>query len=138
MNIKCIAHAAYKITDMEKSLKFYCEGLGFKKKFELQDEQGRPWIQYLEIVPEQFIELFYDYDVLAAEKKDNNHIGYLHLSIEVTDLIKFKKDSEDNGITFDGEIGMESDNTYQLWVTDPDGNRIEFMEYTKASLQIAK
>ena len=138
MNIKGIAHVSYKTADMERALKFYCDGLGFRKKFELKDKEGRPWLLYLEIVPGQFVELFYDYENNKRAYEDDEHIGYLHLSIEVTDLKMFKKDMEEKGFVFDGEIGMEADHTYQLWITDPDGNRIEFMEYTKESLQTRK
>lgn len=138
MNIKGIAHVSYKTSDMEKALKFYRDGLGFKEKFSLNDKQGRPWLIYLEIVSGQFIEIFYDYDRLQNEQKKDKKIGYLHLSIEVNDIRKMKEDLINKGITLDSDIGMEADHTYQLWVSDPDGNRIEFMEYTKESLQIQK
>lgn len=138
MNIKGIAHASYKTSDMERALKFYCDGLGFKEKFNLNDKQGRPWLIYLEIVTGQFVELFYDYDGCQAEQKGDDKIGYLHLSIEVNDIRQMKEDLMNKGIALDSDIGMEADHTYQLWVTDPDGNRIEFMEYTEESLQISK
>ncbi len=34
------------------------------------------------------------------------------------------------------EKTMGSDHTYQFWVTDPDGNRIEIQQYTDRSAQI--
>ena len=63
-------------------------------------------------------------------------IGYLHLSLEVENIQAVREELMQKGITPDSEIKMQADHTYQLWVTDPDGNRIEFMEYTSESLQI--
>ncbi|WP_369523229.1 VOC family protein [Secundilactobacillus paracollinoides] len=40
MTIKRIAHASFKVTDMAKAVAYYCDGLGFTDKFELQDDQG--------------------------------------------------------------------------------------------------
>ncbi len=136
MNYKRIAHTAFKVRNMEESLKFYVDGLGFKRKFELEDEIERPWIVYLEIAPLQYIELFYDFDNCDKGVQDYEHIGYLHLSIEVDDIKKLKEELIKNGVRIQQDIALGIDNTYQMWVEDPDGNPIEFMEYTKKSLQL--
>lgn len=44
MEINGLAHASFKVSDMAKAVQFYCDGLGFKDKFELKDENGVPWI----------------------------------------------------------------------------------------------
>jgi hypothetical protein len=44
--IKGINHNAIRVTNMEKA-------------FDLDDEEGKPWINYLKVVEGQFIELFY-------------------------------------------------------------------------------
>ena len=41
-----------------------------------------------------------------------------------------------NGIVPDSPINMGPDFTKQFWVHDPEGNRIEFMEYTSRSFQV--
>ena len=41
-----------------------------------------------------------------------------------------------NGITPDTKISPGADGAYQFWLTDPDGNRLELMEYTEDALQI--
>ena len=136
MRYKGIAHAAFKVTDMDKALRFYTQGLGFTQKFLLKDDNGRPWITYLEIVPGTFLELFYDYDGLSAQSQNDGHIGYLHLSIEVADIEGLRRELLARGVTLDSEITRGKDNSDQLWISDPDGNRIEFMEYREDSLQL--
>jgi catechol 2,3-dioxygenase-like lactoylglutathione lyase family enzyme len=64
--IKGIAHVAYTVSDMEKALHFYCDQLGFQKAFEIRDDEGKPWINYIKVSKNQFIELFY-----GGKKKRN-------------------------------------------------------------------
>lgn len=135
MKMRAIAHASFKVSDMGASLDYYCKGLGLKQKFTLANEQGQPWLTYLEVVPGQFLELFYDYNNLSPVPQTDNHIGYLHLSIEVEDIHAVKEELERKGLPITSDLILGPDYTYQFWTADPDGNRIEFMEYTKDSLQ---
>ena len=41
-----------------------------------------------------------------------------------------------NGIVPETGISRGSDGAWQFWVRDPDGNRIEFMEYAPGALQL--
>lgn len=70
---------------------FYCGVLGFRKKFLLTDPNGNPWIQYVEAVPKQYIEFFYDNKKLSSENsfenmKKMNRLGPMHLSLEVKEI----------------------------------------------------
>ncbi|KRM12807.1 VOC family protein [Paucilactobacillus suebicus] len=136
MDIKRIAHASFKVSDMRKSVEYYCDGLGMKQKFELKDENGDPWINYLEIKPGQFLELFYDFDNLPYATHGYDFRGFLHISLEVEDLEATKAELESKGLAIDSEIKFGPDKSYQLWSHDPDGNQIEFMQYTKDSFQL--
>ena len=54
-----IAHLAFHITDLDRSLQFYCKRLGFQEAFRLDREgEHSPWIVYLQAAPGQFLELF--------------------------------------------------------------------------------
>lgn len=136
IKINRIAHASFKVSDMDQAVKFYCDGLGFTDKFELKDENGNPWIKYLEITPGQFVELFYDFDNCTKATHGYDHVGYLHLSLEVADIKAVKADLEAKKIHLDSDIKFGPDKSYQLWTADPDGNQIEFMQYTADSLQL--
>ena len=55
-----IAHAAFNVKDMDTTIAFYENTLGFKKAFEIaRPETGEPWIVYIYGGGGQFIELFY-------------------------------------------------------------------------------
>ena len=54
-----IGHLAYQTADMNATLSFYRDMLGFKHIFSIQNEQGQPWIEYLMVPDGRFIELFH-------------------------------------------------------------------------------
>ena len=153
MKVKTIAHAAYFVSDMDASLRFYCDCLGFKRGFtmavpdpETLDDppadflafcerfHGKPWIEYLKIRDGQFVELFYP--LTDQHRNTDSGIGYNHLSLEVDDIFAAAMELKVKGIELTSSITMGPDNTYQVWMADPDGNRIELMQYTEKSFQV--
>ncbi|TSB44614.1 VOC family protein [Alkalicoccobacillus porphyridii] len=124
--IKGIGHTAYTVENMDQSLRFYCEVLGFEKLFELKNEKDEPWIIYLKVCDGQFIELFYG----GSKQIETNHstIGYAHLCLEVDDIHEIANHLKEHGLTLDVEPKQGLDLNHQCWVRDPDGNRIEFMQ----------
>ena len=130
--IKGIAHVAYQVTNMERSVLFYEKAFGFKKKFELFDDQNRPWIVYLQVNESQFIELFYANDSIYVAP----HQSYQHLCIEVTDINHEAMRLTDLGFKLKHPVILGKDHNYQCWIDDPDGNPIELMEYGIDALQL--
>lgn len=120
--IKGISHVAFNVSQMEKSMEFYCDVLGFKKAFELKDDEGKPWINYLRVSEDQFIELFY------IEPEKCTKPSYSHLCLEVEDIHEIAERIKSKGISLDIEPVQGKDLNYQCWVRDPDGNRIELMQ----------
>jgi catechol 2,3-dioxygenase-like lactoylglutathione lyase family enzyme len=126
--IKKIGHTAYNVSDMDKSMHFYCDILGFKYLFQLKDENKKPWINYLKISEGQFIELFYN-GVKTADIDTRSALGYNHLCLEVDDIKATLAEFKTKGLALDIEIMQGADLNYQAWAHDPDGNRIEFMQF---------
>jgi catechol 2,3-dioxygenase-like lactoylglutathione lyase family enzyme len=148
-----ISHLAFNVVDMDRSIDFYCNGLGLKKIFEIIIPEniaeifpdnpisalaGKPGIAYLEIASGQFVELFYPkpYTDLNSGGPNYERIGYVHLSLVVGDIYEAANKLKERGITLDSEITLGPDHTYQFWIKDPDGNRIELMQYTEKSFQV--
>lgn len=144
MTWESYSHIAFQVRDMDAMLAFYCDILGMKKKFVLTTDDildyaaeqaasgetpsdeakahieaakamaGRPLIVYVEMAPRQFIEFFYCYvETVYA-------------------------DLTDKGIVPDTPINLGPDYTKQFWIHDPEGNRIEIVEYTDRSFQICR
>lgn len=154
--IKGVSHVSFLVSDMEKSLYFYCEVLGMKKAFEVFDDNGNPWLIYLKVCEGQFIELFYGgsaksvAEVIDSEEmfkitqrmpeaiedgNENCHSGYLHLCLEVDDIFNTAASLKGYGINIEIEPKLGKDLNYQCWASDPDGNKIEFMQISSKSPQ---
>jgi lactoylglutathione lyase len=128
-----IGHLAFTVGNMEESIHFYCDILGFKKAFELNNDKGEPWIVYIKVTEGQFIELFYGGQ--ARPETPSGMIGYSHLCLTVDDIDMVADSLKEKGIILDAEPKQGTDLNYQCWAKDPDGNRIEFMQMSPDSLQ---
>ncbi|GAA0845406.1 VOC family protein [Bifidobacterium pullorum subsp. gallinarum] len=132
--IKGIAHLAFDVADMEKSLHFYCDILGFTRAFDIANDQGEPWIEYIKVCDGQFIELFYGGQNKPAHVE--RPVGFSHLCLEVEDIDSLAEHLRNQGITLDVEPVQGKDFNMQCWARDPDGNRIEFMQLDPRSPQM--
>jgi catechol 2,3-dioxygenase-like lactoylglutathione lyase family enzyme len=130
--IKGIAHLAFQASNMDASIRFYQTAFGFEPKFTLNDDQGKPWIVYLAIGNDQFIELFYAHQPLV---RSPHATSYQHLCLEVTGISQIAAHLVSSGCPLDHPVSLGKDNNYQCWTHDPDGNPIELMEYGPGSLQ---
>lgn len=151
--IKGISHLAFNVADMDRAVDFYCNVLGLEKIFDIVVPAdiaermpghpaavfaGKPAITYLQVSPGEYIELFYprpDTDMNSGGP-NYDRIGYAHLSLVTDDIHKAAEVLKSKGIKLDTEISMGADNTWQFWIKDPDGNRIELMQYTDKSYQV--
>ncbi len=122
MKITGIAHVAYNVSDMKASLEFYVTKLGMKHAFSIPRDDGTPWIEYIKLADGQFIELFYSDGGFEGKS------SYNHLCIEVPDCVKAADELKQAGVEIDVMPQQGKDLNWQLWIRDPDGNRIEIMQ----------
>ena len=123
-----ILHAGFVVKDLAAENRFYADLLGFRLYwhggfkddsedwYELQVPDGTDWIEYMLNIPAD------------ADKKE---LGIQnHISLGVKDIHATADQLRKNGITnFDGpEVGR--DGKWSLDAYDPDGTRVEFMEFT--------
>lgn len=152
MKLKKLAHLAFKVSNMEKSLDFYCNKLGLRRVFSLtygdlsrhygreipglEGRENELWLTYIELAEQQFVELFTPVPGMERGISDDDHIGYLHFALEVEDIHATQAELQAAGVEIisDPTLGLEG--TWQMWVADPDGNRFEFMQYTPDSYQL--
>jgi catechol 2,3-dioxygenase-like lactoylglutathione lyase family enzyme len=135
MNIG-IGHVAFRVTDLERALDFYCGKLGFQEAFRLEREgEPSPWIVYLRVGPNQFIELFPGGEGTVAPR--GPAAGYNHYCLVVDDLAATLRELGDRGVELTGEPRRGMDTNWQFWLQDPDGNAIELMQIVPGSPQAA-
>ncbi len=97
------------------------------------------WITYLETGENSFIELFSDEGITQKctwSLSEFDHIGYLHLALEVDDIHEAYEDLKSKGVKIMNAPSLGVEDTWQFWVEDPDGNSIEFMQYEENAWQL--
>ncbi|MDO4274545.1 MAG: VOC family protein [Eubacteriales bacterium] len=130
--VKILTHVAITTKNMEETLKFYKEVLGFEKVFELANPDTKePWIVYVQVCAGQFLELFYGGS--RNHTQAEGEIGVNHLCFEVDDVEKTAKHITDLGYQLDILPCVGCDNNLQTWVRDPNGIRIELMQVSPDS-----
>ena len=138
-----IGHIALRCKDYAAMEKFYTETMGFKKAFDLIDENNEAWITYFRVAPGQYIELFPGVKSCPNDHYtgDNAQIdrSHFHACFEIDDRRCMIADLEGEkglpvGRTPDDTVGLCR--SYCQFVHDPEGNEWELMEFTENSLQL--
>ena len=131
-NIVGIGHVAIRVKDIDRTLDFYRDKLGFKEMFRL-DRDGRLWLMYLRVTDTQYIELFPEAAGDRAPPREAN--GLNHICLEVDSIDGVLADLGRVGIPIAREKQMGADGNLQAWIEDPDGNRIELMQMDPNNMQ---
>ena len=157
-------HLAFTCQDLEASVKFYRDVLGLKQKFtiyygdwldhmkktaaaegrelpaemleSLEAKRGTAWIAYFEIGEGAFVELFDKGGATELFVPDGRYFNYQHMSLVTDDIFALEKQLIERGATIDSAPALGLETTWQMWSHDPDGNKIEFMQYTPTSWQL--
>jgi lactoylglutathione lyase/glyoxylase I family protein len=126
--VRGLAHVCFTVSDLERTVHFYCDQLGLAPAFPFVRD-GRKVGQYIHVGGRGFIELF---EGELADPADRQ--SYRHLCLEVEDVAAAVAALQARGVNVT-EAKLGSDNSYQAWISDPDGNRIELHGYTPESKQ---
>jgi lactoylglutathione lyase len=139
LGISQIAHWALKVHDLEKSLAFYRDTLGFQEMMRLSNSDGPQEthfrLVYLRLTDTQYVELFPD--GLGTKVPDEKMTCMTHICLQVESIAKTAAALTAAGIPLfrPAKLGLDGNN--QCWILDPDGNRIEFMEMLPGNMQEA-
>ena len=131
-NIVGIGHIAIRVKDIDRTLDFYRDKLGFREMFRLE-RNGKLWLMYLRVTDTQYIELFPEAAGDRAPPREAN--GLNHICLEVDSIDGVLADLGKAGIAIAREKQMGADGNLQAWIEDPDGNRIELMQMDPSNMQ---
>lgn len=127
--IRGLAHVCFVVRDLDASIAFYRDKLGLKEAFPFVKPDGRRFGVYLHLGGRGFIELFEGQPEPYDEKQ-----SYRHICLEVEDIQGTVKAFRSRGVEVT-DVKMGSDHSWQAWLSDPDGNKMELHEYTPESKQ---
>jgi lactoylglutathione lyase len=133
LGISQIAHWALKVHDLDRSLAFYRDTLGFKEMMRINHEDGQLMLVYLRVTDTQYVELFPrgKGEVAPDEETTSMH----HVCLQVSNMAETVEALGKIGVPLfrDAKRGLDGNN--QCWIKDPDGNRIEFMQMLPGNMQ---
>ncbi len=137
LGISQIAHWALKVHDLQRSLAFYRDMLGFDEMLRISNTKGPPEshfsLVYLRVTNTQYVELFPD--GAGSAGPDEKTTCVTHICLQVDSIASTAAELERLGVPLfrPQKFGLDGNN--QCWITDPDGNRIEFMEMLPGNMQ---
>jgi len=129
-----LTHVAIKVADLNRTLDFYVNKLGFAEMLRLHKDDGDVWLVYLRITDDQFLEVFPGAEGDRAPGWNAN--GMNHLCLAIDDVNALVAELEAAGIPLLLPLKRALDGNWQAWIEDPDGNRIELMQMDPDSLQL--
>jgi lactoylglutathione lyase len=124
-------HVAFKVSDVEQSVRWYRDAFGARKIFHAQQEGERAELMFLEFAKGQLIEFFTQGKSKVEQPTDP--IGYLHFCLVVDDLDTALEHLAGMNVypTRPARTGRAH---YRIaFIADPDGNVIELMEIAPES-----
>jgi len=132
---KHLGHIAVRVKDLKRSLDFYGR-LGLREMTRLLDDKGEPWIVYLRINDDQYLELFPG--GVGEWSPKGMGVGVFHICLTVEDLDKAEAALAANGVKLSRPRKAERgvDGNRGMWIEDPDGNQIEIMEMAPGCIQL--
>ena len=115
-------HTMVRVTDLDKSLDFYCAKLGLKELRRYDNEKGRFTLVFLAPAgqEEAQVELTYNWDPEVYTGGRN----FGHLAYEVDDIYALCKHLQDNGVT----INRPPRDGRMAFVRSPDNISIELLQ----------
>ena len=124
-----IAHVAFQVSDLTKAQAFYGGLLGYDDAFRLYKEDGTTSLVYFKVNDRQYLEIF---PGLPPEQDDR----LSHIALETTNLEALRLYLAEKGVQVPGKVNTGRDGNLNFTVKDPDGHRVEFVQYQPASMQM--
>ena len=129
IRVKQVAHVCIFARDLEATRRFYEEVLGLDVAFSFLRD-GEVIGFYLNAGGRSHIEVF---ERQGTRFDETNQINHLCLEVESIDAAIAHVASQGVELTRPKKRGV--DGTWQCWLADPNGVRIELFEYTDQSAQ---
>src|SRR5215813_9022616 len=121
-----VAHIAIYTSDLTKARGFYEDFLGFQEPFTLKRDDGSVRIAFVKINDKQYVELFTD------PPKEDGQLN--HIAVYTDNAHQMRDYLASHGIKVPATVSKGKTGNYNFTIQDPDGHRIEIVQYLPDSL----
>jgi lactoylglutathione lyase len=119
-------HVAFKVSNVEQSLRCYADAFGAKKIYHAEAKGDRPELMFLEFAKGQYIELF------TAGRRPieppTEKTGYMHFCLLVDDINEALTHLTAMKVHIERPLFTGRAKQRIFFISDPDGNVIEMMQ----------
>lgn len=116
-----LSHIGVFVQDIEKSLVFYRDFLGFEEQFQLTEPDGRLALKFMKINDRQFIELF------PERNPEDDRLYQVAFIVEDAEALRLHLKA--NGIEVPEKVKKGRIGNLNFSIKDPDGHVLEFVQY---------
>ncbi|MBO0720569.1 MAG: VOC family protein [Blastocatellia bacterium] len=124
-----LAHVAFQVSDLTKARAYYGELLGYEEPFQIYNGDGSLALTYFKVNERQYIEIF---PGLPPDKDER----LMHVAFETSDIEALRLYLDAKGVKVPAHANQGRDGNLNMTVDDPDGHRIEFVQYRAGSLHL--
>lgn len=118
-------HTCIRVKDLDESLKFYTQAIGFKEVERKDFPEDEFTLVYLTDEAGNYeLELTYNYDREEAYDLGN---GFAHTAVTTDDLEKARDFHRELGYEVTDLMGLSGEDPRYYFVTDPDGYLVEVL-----------
>lgn len=123
-----IASVGFRVSDMERARGFYTGVLGYEEAFQIPGEDGGAAIRFFKINDSQFVEI-------SSDLKPGQDVRMTHIALLSRDVKALRGMLVKQGLS-PSPLVKGLDGTLSCYVTDPEDQRIKFVEYLSGSLEM--
>lgn len=116
-----ISHIALYVHDMNKTLAFYKDFLGFAEPYSLTNKNGSLHLTWIKINDRQSIEIFPE----QAAGSDRLY----HVALETDDAVAMRDYLAEHGVKVPAKVGKGRIGNLNYFIKDPDGHIVEIVQY---------
>ena len=121
-----ISHIGLKVSDIAATRQFYGHVLGFDEPFHADNPDGTLSHTYFKVNDRQYIEIF-----PSLKNPDEDRLS--HIAFETADSKALRDYLAIKGVTVPDQVKPGRDGNLNFTITDPDGHRVEFVQYLPGS-----
>ena len=122
-----VNHVGIYVKNLDEAKAFYTKKMGFREAFTVNDDKGQPFLTYIQVSPNTFVEL--------QPAGPNRTPGISHVGLQVEDIRATIASLKQRDVVVEDQARVSSTKSMIANVTATDGVRIELSEITPASLQ---